>query len=219
MVMEVEAEILRVFMKGVGRSQPDVEDRKPEDQCGCHTSGRPIVVEKVLHEFGDGIEGEGVVGGGRVGGIGQTLFTSTWARDEVGCGLVPQSRGDGEVFLVLARLCGSFDIEAVDSGAWEVAGTGAVFCGTAEAEVGAEALAVVFPSGLDGVDDVGNCPAVDGLCGFEEVVDELGDLVGVEGCGEGVPEDEVDLIDIVGGVWDVEDGVDIDGLAKRCWRF
>lgn len=143
------------------------------------------------------------------------LFSiSAWAEDQIGCGLVPERSGDGEIFLVLARLGRPFDVHTVDVESLKVAWTGAV-CGRAlDAEAPAEAIAVGFPSCLEDVDYVGNGPAVDELCWFEEVVEELGNLVGTKRGCKGVPENEVDLVAGVGATRDVEDGTDGDGFAK-----
>ena len=143
------------------------------------------------------------------------LFSvSAWAEDQFGCGLVPERSGDGEVFLVLSRLGCPFDLYAVDVESLKVACTRAVRGRALDAEAPAEALAVGFPSCLEDVDYVGNGPAVDELCWFEEVVEELGNLVGAKRGCKGVPKDEVDLVAGVGATRDVEDGTDGDGFAK-----
>ena len=54
------------------------------------------------------------------------------------------------------------------------------------------------------------------LCGREEGVEELGELVRAHSGGKGVPEDGVDLFEAVRGVWDVEDTGNRHGLYV--WR-
>lgn len=79
--------------------------------------------------------------------------------------------------MVLARLRCPFHVDAIDVEVLEVAGTGAMRGGPAQAEVPTETLAICFPAGLDGVDGVGNGPAIDKFGWVKEVVEELGDLV------------------------------------------
>ena len=168
-----------------------------------------------------------VEGGSRVrvlcdGAAVQLVSATASARagDELGGRLVPQGRSEGEIFLVLARLLRTFNVEAVDVEGRKIAGTGAVGPGPAEVEGGAKLLAIVFPPGLDSADDVGDSPAVDGPRRLEEVVEELGDLVRAQCRGQAVPEDEVDLVDVVRGVGDVEDGVDaVEGITRRFCSF
>lgn len=175
----------------------------------------------------------GVVQNGEEGGVGNeegslsgscldrrrvpvVFSVSAWAQDEFRCRLVPKRGSNGEIFLVLARLGCAFDVDAIDV---EVAGTGAVGCRTPEAKVLSEGFAIGFPPGFEDVDGVSDDPAVDGLCGCEEGVEELGELVGAYGRGKGVPEDGVDLFEAEGGVWDVEDAGDRDGLGVWCGGF
>jgi hypothetical protein len=141
---------------------------------------------------------------------------SAWAQDEFHCRLVPERGSNGEIFLVLARLGCAFDVDAIDV---EVAGTGAVGCRTPKAKALAEGLTIGFPPGFEDVDGVSDDPAVDGLCRCEEGVEELGELVGAYGRGKGVPEDGVDLFEAKGGVRDVEDAGDRDGLGVWCGSF
>lgn len=116
----------------------------------------------------------------------------------------------------MSRLGCAFKVDAVDT---EVAETGTVGCGALEAEVLAEGLAVGFPPGLEDVDDVSDDPAVDGLCGCEGGVEELGEPVRAQGRGKGVPEDGVNIFEAVLGIWDVEDPGDCDGLGVLCGSF
>jgi len=142
----------------------------------------------------DGEEGGGVGNeeGSLLGGcldrrrVALVFSVSAWAQDEFRCRLVPERGSNGEIFLVLARLGCAFDVDAIDV---EVAGTGAVGRGTPEAKALAEGLAIGFPPGLEDVDDVGDDPAVDGLCGCEGV-EKLGELVGAYGRGKGVSPSE-----------------------------
>ena len=171
--------------RGVGAREPEIQDPEPEGQRRGQTGGSVDVGSGFEHEGRDGVEGGGgwrVLRDGAAVGLAFAT-TSTGAGDELGGGLVPERRGEGEVFLVLTRLLRALDVEAVDVEGREVAGAGAVGPGPAEAESGAELFAVLLPSGLDGVDDVCDGPAVDGLRWLEEVVEELGDLVWAQSRG------------------------------------
>jgi hypothetical protein len=219
-VVEVVAEgALDGKGEGLGRDGPEVEDAEPEGECEDCANGNDRLEVAFAQEgdkFVSGDEGDKRWAFSRGHhGARPVLSVSAWAEDEVGCGFIPEGCGDGEVFLVLARLCCPFDVHADDVEVFEVTGTGSGGGGALEAEATAEALAVCFPPSLEDVDDVGDGPAVDGLCRREEVVEELGDLVGVQGGCEGVPEEKVDLVEAVGAVWDVEDGVDGGRCATR----
>lgn len=145
-------------------------------------------------------------GGGSAAGVGVflvTLSASVGTDYQLVHFLVPQRSSDVEITFILARFSGSFDVDAVDV---EVAGACAVGGGADEAEIVAEGVVVAFPAGLDGEDNVGDGPAVDWLLRFEEGVEEGGDLVRVESCGEGVPENEMDFVQGVGAIGNMENG-------------
>jgi hypothetical protein len=148
---------------------------------------------------------------GREEGVGR-LSCFRWAKDEFRCRLVPEGGGGGEIFLVVARLGCAFDFNTIDV---EVAG--AVGCRRRKSSPKILPLASYRVSRTFG--DVGDNSAVNRLCRYKEGVEELGELVEAYGRGKGVPEDGVDLFEAVGGVWDVEDAGDRDGLGIRSGSF